>query len=278
MSFYSEQIEKMIDSNTPDLQLHTITNLAPTPQVNVIVVHGLAEYAKRFDPLASYLVKHDCNVFRYDQLGHGETEGERGYMKSPADLYDNLKIIVEKVKNEYPDLPLFVVGHSMGGETVLLYGAKYPDTVDGLIVTDPVSIAKGPSKVLGGPLTGDDHDQIPNAINGGLDCDQRVVDKYIHNPAVLHQLTVGIMRHGIMDGAMCLRDHLQDITDPILYLQGLKDGLINYQDSLDAYAMISSEDKELHVYPFLMHEILNETSRKWEIYDEIIRWINKRRY
>lgn len=277
MSFYSEQIEKMVDSNTPDLQLHTITNLAATPQVNVIIVHGLAEYAKRFDPLASYLCKHDCNVFRYDQLGHGETEGERAYMKSPADLYENLQIIVQRVKKDYPDLPLFVIGHSMGGETVLLYGTKYPHSVDGLIVTDPVSIIKGPSSISGS-LTGDDHDKIPNSINGGLDCDQRVVDKYIQNPAVLHQLTVGIMRHAITDGAMYLREHLKEIVDPILYLQGLKDGLINYQDSLDAYSMISSEDKELHVYPFLMHEILNETSRKWEIYDEIIRWINKRRY
>lgn len=277
MSFYSEQSEQMIDSNTPNLQLHTITNLAAAPQANVIIVHGLAEYAQRFDPLASYLCQHNCNVFRYDQLGHGRSEGERGFLKSPADLYENLQIMVKNVQDQYPDLPLFVLGHSMGGETVLLYGTKYPQTVDGLIVTDPVSIAKGPSSI-GAPLNGDDHDQIPNAINGGLDCDQRVVDKYIHNPAVLHQLTVGIMRHGIMDGAMYLREHLGDIIDPILYLQGLKDGLINYQDSLDAYAMISSEDKELHVYPFLMHEILNETSRKWEIYDEIIRWINKRRY
>lgn len=277
MSFYSEQIEKMVDSNTPDLRLHTITNLAATPQVNVIIVHGLAEYAKRFDPLASYLCKHDCNVFRYDQLGHGETEGERAYMKSTADLYENLQIIVQRVKKDYPDLPLFVIGHSMGGETILLYGTKYPHSVDGLIVTDPVSIIKGQSSISG-LLTGDDHDKIPNSINGGLDCDQRVVDKYIQNPAVLHQLTVGIMRHVITDGAMYLREHLKEIVDPILYLQGLKDGLINYQDSLDAYSMISSEDKELHVYPFLMHEILNETSRKWEIYDEIIRWINKRRY
>jgi hypothetical protein len=50
MSFYSEQQEAMIDSNTPGAQLHTLTNLAATPQANVIIVHGLAEYAGRFDP------------------------------------------------------------------------------------------------------------------------------------------------------------------------------------------------------------------------------------
>lgn len=277
MSFYDEQKEKMIASNTQGASLHTVINLASTPQANVIVIHGLAEYAGRFDPIASYLVQHNCNVFRYDQLGHGKSGGKRGFLKSYNDLSENLKIIVEWVKNNYPNLPLFVLGHSMGGETVLLYAAQYPNTVDGMIVTDPVSLAKGPSS-LSIPMDGDETTEFPNEIDGGLDCDQRVVDKYQANDQVLHTLTVGIMNNAIWQGALFLRDHLQQITDPILYLQGLKDGLINYKDSLEAYEMISSEDKELHVYPYLMHEILNETSRKWEIYDEILRWVNKHRY
>lgn len=81
-----------------------------------------------------------------------------------------------------------------------------------------------------------------------------------------------------MEGALYLRKHLQNLKDPILYMQGLEDGLINYQDSLEAYTKISSKDRELHVYPFLMHEVLNDTDRKWELYAKILRWINKRRY
>ncbi|MBB1079126.1 lysophospholipase [Limosilactobacillus sp. STM2_1] len=277
MSFYGDQKDEMVASNTPSVQLHTVTNLALTPQANVVIVHGLAEYAGRFDPIASYLVKHDCNVFRYDQLGHGKTGGKRGFLKSPDDLSENLKIVVERVKNQYANLPTFVIGHSMGGETVLLYAAKYPNTVDGLVVTDPVSLAEGPSS-LTVPMDGDENTEFPNQINGGLDCDQRVVDKYKVNDQVLHTLTVGIMNNGIWQGALYLRDHLKDIVDPILYLQGLEDGLINYTDSLKAYTKISSADKELHVYPFLMHEILNETSRKWEIYEEILKWVNKHLY
>lgn len=277
MSFYNEQIDKMIDLATPGIQLHTVTNLAATPQANVIIVHGLAEYAGRFNPIASYLLQHNCNVFRYDQIGHGKSGGKRGFMKSTDDLSENLKIIVNRIKSEYPDFPVFVIGHSMGGETVLLYAAKYPHTVDGLVVTDPVSVAKGPSS-LSVPMDGKEEDSFPNMINGGLDRDQRVVDKYVANDQVLHTLTVGIMNNAIWQGALYLREHLGNIVDPLLFLQGLKDGLINYQDSLEAYAAIKSVDKELHVYPFLMHEILNEPSRKWEIYQEILRWVNKHRY
>ncbi|MGI1803091.1 alpha/beta fold hydrolase [Limosilactobacillus reuteri] len=251
--------------------------MAAIPQANVIVVHGLAEYAGRFDPIASFLLQHNCNVFRYDQIGHGKTVGKRGFMKSPDDLSENLKLIVDQTKNEYPDFPLFIIGHSMGGEAVLLYAAKYPHTADGLVVTDPVSVAKGPS-TLSVLMDGNEEDSFPNMINGGLDQDQRVVDKYVANDQVLHTLTVGIMNNAIWQDALYLREHLGDIVDPLLFLQELKDGLINYQDSLEAYTDISSVDKELYVYPFLMHEILNEPSRKWEIYQEILRWINRHRY
>lgn len=278
MSFYSDEKVEKIESATPGLKLMTKTNLAATPKANIIISHGLAEYAGRFDPISSYLVKHDFNVFRYDQLGHGESDGTRGFMKSPDDLSENLKVMVDYVKDNYPDLPLFVMGHSMGGETVLLYGAKHPQTVDGLIVTDPASFLEdqeiGLASIL--PVQGNSTDVIPNVIGGGLDSDPRVLEKYKNNPQVLHNLTVGIENDALYNGALYLRDNIDKIVDPILFLHGLADGVVSYRDSMKAYTKISSKDKELHVYPFLMHEILNEPSRKWDIYKEINEWASKR--
>jgi acylglycerol lipase len=279
MSFYGDEIVTKIDSASTGLQLQTRTNLAATPKANLIISHGLAEYSGRFDPIASYLVKHDYNVFRYDQLGHGGSDGDRGFLSSPTDLSDNLKLVVERVKAKYPDLPLFILGHSMGGETVLLFAAKYPHLVDGMIVTDPASLLEDKEIGMGKlfPIPGNAKDTIPNAIGDGLVSDHRVLEKYKNNPQVLHQLTVGI-ENTLYQGGLFLRDHIDQITDPILFLHGLADGILSYRDSLTAFEKIASVDKELHVYPFLMHEILNEPSRKWEIYAEIDQWISKRIY
>lgn len=276
MSFYGNQTERMVESATPGIHLHTITNLAETPQVNIIIVHGLSSYAKSYDPFASFLVKHDCNVFRYDQPGHGKSEGPRGYMDSLADLYENLHVMVRRTKMAYPNLPLFVIGHSMGGETVLLYGIKYPQTVDGFVVADPVSIVKAPNSWSKG-LTGDPKKQLPNVLSTGLNSDPRVVHRIQNDPANLHHLTVGILQNEIK-GAYFLREHLTGFKDPLLFLQGQKDGLIDYHDSLEAYAMIASNDKELHVYSSLMHNIFDEPQRKWDIYSEVVQWINRHRY
>lgn len=279
MSFYGDEIVEKIDSATTGQKILTRTNLAATPKANLIISHGLAEYSGRFDPIASYLVKHDYNVFRYDQLGHGGSDGERGFLSSPDDLSDNLELVVTRTKTKYPDLPLFILGHSMGGETVLLFGAKYPHLVDGMIVTDPASLLEDQEIGMGKlfPIPGNEKDVIPNAIGDGLVSDQRVLEKYKKNPQVLHQLTVGI-ENTLYQGGLFLRDHIDQITDPILFLHGLADGILSYRDSLKAFEKISSVDKELHVYPFLMHEILNEPRRKWEIYAEIDQWISKRIY
>lgn len=94
----------------------------------------------------------------------------------------------------------------------------------------------------------------------------------------MHELKAGIFTDCMMAGAEFLHDHAKDITDSILYLQGLEDGLIDYRDSLATYQLISAKDKELHVYPKLMHEILNDSERKWEIYQEIDNWFSKHIY
>lgn len=278
-SYNGERVER-IDSSIDGLKLFTRTNLAVTPKANIIIAHGLAEYSGRFKPLTSYLVEHHFNVFRYDQIGHGKSDGERGYMSSPDVLTDNLKIMVNRVKDNYFELPLYVLGHSMGGETVLLYASQYPGNVDGFVVTDPVSLMQDQERGMASmlPVQGDEHQTIPNAIGDGLDRDERVLNKYKNDPNVLHELTIGIYNNVIYKGAQYLRQNIHEIKDPVLFLQGLEDGLISYRDSLEAFKMIQSVDKELHVYPFLMHEILNEPSRKYEIYAEIDKWISKRIY
>ncbi|MDF7638762.1 lysophospholipase [Lactobacillus sp. ESL0791] len=277
MGFYDETRVEKVESNTPGLKLSVRTNLADYPQANLIIVHGLAEFSGRYDRIASYFVKQGYNVFRYDQLGHGESDGERGYLSSPDDLSENLTVIVNLVKKRYPNLSLFVLGHSMGGETVLLHAAKHPHTVDGYIATDPASVCIH-SELGSEMIDGDPKKLVPNELGDGLNTDQRVIDKYNASEMNLHEITIGIYNNAIYKGALYLRDNLQNIVDPILLMQGLEDGIISYKDSMEVYPKMSSKDKEFHVYPFLHHEILNEPSRNEELFAEIEEWLHKRIY
>jgi esterase/lipase len=86
------------------------------------------------------------------------------------------------------------------------------------------------------------------------------------------------MNNALWNGALDLRKNLNKLVDPILFLQGVADAEVNYQDSFEAFDMISSSDKEMHVYPFVMHEVLNDSKIKWKVFKEIDEWMTERKY
>ncbi|MQS88442.1 alpha/beta hydrolase [Companilactobacillus mishanensis] len=268
---FSRHSEEMIESSTKGLNLFEQTDKADYPFANIVIVHGLAEHSGRYDTITSFLQKHNFNVFRYDQRGHGKSEGKRGHLTSVNNLPDDCKIVIDMAKTQFPNLPTFLLGHSMGGHTVLKVATNYPGIVDGIVATDPLSIS------FTDKIDGDPEKYLPNQLGKGVNTDQRVTAKYNNDPMNLKEFTVGLM-NTLMDSAADLKQDLDKVVDPILLLHGEADGLIPVSDSLEIYQKFSSRDKEIHVYPFLMHEILNEPSRKWEIYQEILNWLNKHRY
>lgn len=66
-------------------------------------------------------------TYRFDHRGHGRSEGERTCYGDFNELLDDTNVVVDMAIEENPNIPVFLMGHSMGGVTVALYGAKYPD-------------------------------------------------------------------------------------------------------------------------------------------------------
>lgn len=264
----SRHFEEMIESSTKGINLYQHTDLTDFPYANIVIVHGLAEHSGRYETLANYFLSHHMNVYRYDQRGHGKSEGKRGDLTNTHELPDDCKIVVDIAKQQFPDLPTFLLGHSMGGHTVLKFAAAYPGEVDGIIASDPLSIS------FPNQPDGDPESYVPNELGKGVNSDPRVTAKYNNDPINLKEFTVRLVKT-LADSSEELKNDLNKIVDPILLLHGAEDGLIPVADSLKIYQQFNTKDKELHVYPFLMHEILNEPSRRWEIFEEILYWIKK---
>ena len=115
----------------------------PEQQIQGIVqiCHGMAEHIKRYDDFMQYLCDNNFVVVGYDQRGHGMTAGSVencGYM----DDYDNIEVLVHDVhkvnqyiKELYPNLPIFLLGHSMGSFISQRYVELYDNEIDGLILS-----------------------------------------------------------------------------------------------------------------------------------------------
>ena len=95
----------------------TVMDDVKDPKAVIQIIHGMGEYARRFENLAKYFNEHGYIVFMDDHRAHGRTETDktRGHCQGNimADtLQDELKFY-EELKARYK-LPVFVLGHSYG--------------------------------------------------------------------------------------------------------------------------------------------------------------------
>ena len=119
---------EMIESSTPSLKLNLMRDYPPEEPVAVAICHhGITSYLQYFDKVVKELNRANILVYRYDARGHGKSEGKRGYLNTMLELVEDLKVVVNLAKKENPNLPIFLIGHSMGGHTCALFRTKYPN-------------------------------------------------------------------------------------------------------------------------------------------------------
>lgn len=95
-------------------KLYTKVNEVKESKANIIIAHGLAEHLDRYDELVAFLNEHHYNVVRFDQRGHGRSEGKRVFYSHVDEIIDDLDRIINYTKENYSGR-VFLIGHSMGG-------------------------------------------------------------------------------------------------------------------------------------------------------------------
>ncbi|MBW4803821.1 MULTISPECIES: alpha/beta hydrolase [Lactobacillaceae] len=261
-------VEHMLISN--GVKLYTKRNLCAAPKAVIVIVHGLAEHLDRYDYLANYLQRRNFAIYRYDQRGHGRSAGERGAYTDFNNFADDVKNVVAWARSENQHLPIFVLGHSMGGGSVMAFGTKYPNYVKGIISIS--ALTRYNAHIMGDKIKHDPEESVPNALGDGVNTSKYVTDDYANDPLNLKQLRGSIL-NAMFDLTDYLKQNAKKFIDPVLIIHGAADGVVSPLDSVQSWNEIGSTDKELHIYPHLMHEVLNEPSRKHDIYQEIVTWI-----
>ena len=107
------------------------------PKAVICLIHGLGEHSSRYRHLAEYYIKRGYIVAAYDLRGHGQSQGQRGHYPSLDAVMDDIQVFIEKLEKDYPELPVFLYGHSLGGVFVLNYVLRNKNHLTGVIATSP---------------------------------------------------------------------------------------------------------------------------------------------
>lgn len=247
---------------------------AQNAKAAIVIVHGLAEHQGRYDYLAEKLHKNDITTYRFDHRGHGKSEGERGYYEDYNDMLKDVNVVVDKAIEENPDKPVFLLGHSMGGFAVSLYGAKYTDKkLKGIITSGGLTHDNNRMANMVEPGL-DPYIELPNELGDGVCSVKEVVEAYVADPLNLKKYKVGLL-YALGEGISWFKENEKDFSYPVLILHGRDDALVNFKDSLDFFENNSARDCQIKIYKGLYHEILNEYAKD-EVIGDIINWINNR--
>ncbi|MBX7449139.1 lysophospholipase [Mycolicibacterium sp. 3033] len=247
------------------------------PRGVVVIAHGYAEHARRYDHVAARFGEAGLVTYALDQRGHGRSGGKRVLLRDISEYTADFRTLVGIAGEEHPELPRIVLGHSMGGAVVFTYGVEHPDDYAAMVLSGPAVAAQSsvPAvKVAAAKLLGRIAPGLPveNLPASAVSRDPEVVAAYEADPLVHHgRLPAGIGRALIGVGETMPR-RAAAITAPLLVVHGDADRLIPVQGSRTLVESVGSVDVHLKEYPGLFHEVFNEPEKAL-VLDDVTSWM-----
>jgi alpha-beta hydrolase superfamily lysophospholipase len=250
------------------------------PRGVVVLAHGYAEHARRYDHVAARFGESGLVTYALDHRGHGRSGGKRVYLRDMSEYTDDFHTLVGIAAAEHPGLKRVVLGHSMGGGIVFAYGVEHPDEYHAMVLSGPAVDAQdnvSPAMVFVAKLLGKIAPGLPveELPTDAVSRDPEVVAAYNADPMVYHgKLPAGITRALIGVGET-MPQRAGALTAPLLVVHGEQDKLINVDGSRHLLECVASTDAHLKVYPDLYHEVFNEPERAL-VLDDVTSWIEAR--
>ena len=281
----------------------------PEGQIKAIlqISHGMIEHIGRYDKLATYLSERGILVTGNDHLGHGKSvnnEAEWGYFaKGDASgvVVDDLHSLTNIIKKQYPHVPYFILGFSMGSFMVRRYIMTYGEEVNGaiiagtgnqrksqistgIIVVTLLSIILGEkyrSKLVDKLVFGMYNKRIKptNTPKDWFCRDSEVVRIYRSDPACTYIFTLNGFKTLFKTIEFIKKEHnISKIPKslPIFIISGEEDSVGNYGKAVrkvyDIYKKQGIKDVKMKLYPSDRHDIFNEADSD-QVYTDLYDFI-----
>lgn len=276
------------------------------PKAVLQVTHGMAEHLMRYDALATALNQHRIAVIGHDHLGHGASihDGPHGHFHDATiqhGLVQDLYQVTRWGKKLYPDLPFFVLGHSMGSFVLRNYLYDYGSAIDGAILVGTgqqprwlTRAGRGAARVLSKVQGETHHSRLIDRLAFGnmnrkiknkrtdkdwLATRAEEVDAYLADPLCGFLFTLSGYQELF---SLILRAQQPELLEnvpkelPLLFLSGKEDPVGEYgkgvMKAAQSYRAAGVHQVTVQLYENARHELLNET-QKLSVFNDICKWM-----
>lgn len=254
---------------------------APEPRAHVALIHGFLDHSGRYDTVYEALTAQGMSVHGFDYRGHGQAAGKRGHCESFSQYVDDMEAHMDRVRANAGGRPVFVFAHSHGALITTLWGLAGKATgVQAVVLSAPWFRLKFPppmfklilAKTVGRLLPSM---AVPLELDNALvSRDPDVQARTAADPLYGHATTPRWNEERGKAQAEAMRRATEWVL-PTLFFVGADDQVAHPDAVREFYEHATSKDKELKVYPSMVHECFNDIGREAVLAD-VGAWLNNR--
>jgi acylglycerol lipase len=243
----------------------------------VVVTHGIRDYALRYQRFAEQLTKQGFAVFAQDLRGHAHSGGERQRFDSIARMVEDTDMIVNEAKLRYPNVPLYVYGHSLGGLITTQYSLDHGDKLSGVVLSGaalkrPHSVSffsAGLAQIVAvvAPSL-----KVVQVDDSEFSRDKNVMAALASDPLVSRDKLPAATAAATLKAIADAQQRMGQLKLPLFVMYGTADSVNPIEGSQALVQAVASTDKTLKAYPGVYHDMLNEPERD-QIAADIIAWL-----
>jgi alpha-beta hydrolase superfamily lysophospholipase len=261
------------------LRLHAVSWTPEAPPKGAIgLVHGIGEHIGRYEHVAARMNLAGYAMLGFDLRGHGLSAGRRGDAPSYETLMDDIELLVQAARTGYARLPIFLYGHSMGGNLVINYALRRHPELAAVVVTGPglkptsvgSQLKYWSARVLGfaAPTLLVSNEVDPKFLSR----DAEVVRKYMTDPLVHDRVSIRLGL-GLVDAGRWALRRAGDFDRPLLLLQGGADRIVDIRTNVE-FGQGAGGRCRFKLWPALYHELHNEPEKE-DVFVEIVDWLDR---
>jgi alpha-beta hydrolase superfamily lysophospholipase len=273
-------------SSADGLELHWRSWLPPHPVGVIVVTHGLAEHGGRYHETAEYFAAHGWAVYAGDLRGHGRSPDVPGagrvHVRRFTDYFMDIDAFTNLALEQHADLPLFLLGHSMGGLITISYVLRNSDHLAGAVISSPAlgthpdfkppALLRLLVSVLDrlAPRLRFPSDLDTNAISR----DPEVVQAYLDDPLVSQKVSARWYAE-ILRSIKRAHEDAPALRTPVLLMQSGADRLVDPAAPARWANLAPPGQVELVHWEGLYHEMFNEPERL-QVRRRVLDWLLQR--